>query len=132
MTGLVFESKQLTPDRLWLKAAGSLGGESTEKIEQWVTETAALIAHMHEGSGKTISCVFDLTGIDEAKDPAVINALVGFQKQNAPHIHRTGLVVKDPEVRLALSIVGALADRYNIRSFASNQEAESWAFSDRE
>ncbi len=132
MTGLVFESKQLAPDRLWLKASGSLSGESTAQIQDWVTKTAALIAHMHEQSGKTISCVFDLVGIKEAKDPAVINALVDFQKQNKPHIHRTGLVVKDPEIRLALSIVGALADRYNIRSFASNQEAESWAFSDRE
>lgn len=132
MTGLVFESKQLAPDKLWLKASGSLDGESTEKIRTWTQETAALIARMHDQSGKPVSCVFDLVGVGEAKDPAVINTLVEFQKQNKPHIHRTGLVVKDPEVRLALSIVGALADRYNIRSFASNQEAENWAFSERE
>jgi hypothetical protein len=130
MTDLTFERKELAPDRLWLKAAGMLSGDSVDRLKAWVTETAGTIEEMHKTSGKPVSCVFDLVDVAEAKDPIVINTLVAFQKLNKPHIHKTALIIKDPEVRLAMSIVGALADRYNIRSFASNQEAENWAFSE--
>lgn len=130
MTGFTFESKQLAKDRLWLKVSGGLSAASAEELKAWLVQIEAIIATMHQDSGAGVSCVFDLVDLTEANDPVVINALVEFQKQNKPHIRRTALVIKDPQVRLAMSIVGALADRYNIRSFASNQEAEGWAFSE--
>jgi hypothetical protein len=132
MPGLTFESKELAPAHLWLKASGDFSGGNISELQSWLAEIAEKIADMHKKSGREVSCVFDLLGAGEAKDPVVINALVEFQKINKPHIHKTSLIVKDPEVRLAMSIVGALADRYNVRSFASNQEAENWAFSESE
>lgn len=130
MTGFTFESKQLTQDRLWLKVSGGLSAANANELQAWLGQIEAIIATMHETAGTDISCVFDLVDLVEANDPVVITALVEFQKQNKPHIRRTALIIKDPQMRLAMSIVGALADRYNIRSFASNQEAEGWAFSE--
>lgn len=130
MTGLRFESKELAGDRLWLKAAGTLDAGELQSLTAWLGDIAKKLAAMHEKSGSPVSCVFDLLEVGETKDPAIINALVEFQKGNKPHVRKTALIIKDPEVRLAMSIVGALADRYNVRSFASNQEAEQWAFSE--
>jgi ABC-type transporter Mla MlaB component len=132
MEQLTFEVTELAPNRLQLKAMGSFGGGTLKQLEDFARETSAKIADMHERSGDQIACVFDLLGVSEAKDPAAINALVEFQKHNKPHVRRTALVVKDPQVRFAMSVIGALADRYNIRSFATYQEAEAWAFSEAE
>ncbi len=130
MIGFTFESKQPAPDKLWLKVSGGLSAASADDLKAWMVQIEAIIAAMHTAAGVGISCVFDLVDLVEANDPVVITSLVEFQKQNKPHIRRTALVIKDPQVRLAMSIVGALADRYNIRSFASNQEAEGWAYSE--
>lgn len=128
MADLTFESKDLAPDRLWLRAAGPLSSENTGQLQAWLVDMAGLIEKMHAVSGVTISCVFDLVGMGQAQGQDIISSLVEFQKQNKPHIRRTALIIKDPDVRLTMSVVAALADRYNIRSFASNQEAEGWAF----
>ncbi len=132
MSQLIFETKELSPTRLWLRAAGVVDESCAAQVREWAEQTTQHIAQMHERSGSLISCVFDLLEVSGLKDPAAVSELVNFQRNNKPYIHRTALLIKDPEMRLALSVVGALADRYNISSFASNQEAEKWAFSEQE
>lgn len=131
MAELKFESKELAPDRLYLKAVGVVSSETIEVLDAWTQETQEKISDMHMSCGKPICCVFDITEVEQTKDPEVIAKLVEFQKMNKPHIYRTALIVRKPEVRLSMTIVAELAGRNNIHSFSDEEEGRAWAFGEK-
>lgn len=130
MALLKFETKQISADQLFLKATGVLNSDSITELKGFATVTEDLIATMHEKAGRLIKCVFDISEINEAKDPSAIAVLAEFQANNKPHILRTALVASKPEIKLAIGIVGAMAQRDNIQTFDTQEEAVAWAFAD--
>jgi hypothetical protein len=128
MEMLRFESKEVAPGQLYLKAAGPINADNLSQLKTWTEQTAELIASVHNKSGNPISCVFDISGLTEASDARAVAILTEFQKANSPHIRRTGLVVSNSKVGSMLHMSAMLASRTNITQFPSAAEAEAWAF----
>lgn len=131
MAELKFEGEELAPDRLYLKATGLVSSETIDVLDAWTKETQAKISDMHMNCGKPICCVFDISEVEQTRDPDVIAKLVEFQKINKPHIYRTALIVKKPEVRLSMTIVAELAGRDNIHAFDNEKDGQAWAFGEK-
>jgi hypothetical protein len=131
MNELKFETQELAPDRLYLKASGSVNRDTLESLANWTRATQDKISEMHLACGKPISCVFDITEVEETKDPEVIAKLVEFQKINKPHVFRTALIVLKPEIRLNMTIISELAERDNIHPFTDLEEGKAWAFGEK-
>ncbi len=131
MNEFEFELEDLAPDRLYLSVRGGISQLTLDRLSEFTAAARQKIADMHMSCGKPISCVFDITGVEQAKDQEVVSELVEFQKLNKPHIYRTALIVKKPEVKLMMTIVAELAGRDNICSFSDLDEGKAWAFGEK-
>lgn len=128
MDQLTFSIVEKGDDKLLLEAQGVVNENTLSTLRNFATQAEDKIASMHEKTGKKVRCVFDLTKVQEIKDPGTVATLAEFQKNNKPHIERTALVVTDTSIKLIVNVAGAMAMRDNIQIFDDLAIGQQWAY----
>jgi hypothetical protein len=85
-----------------------------------------IIREFFEKSGRKARIILDMNKFTGQYTVEALEALTGFAKQNRAYVEKTASFGGSDKVKAAGEVVTALAERENIRIFATEKEALAW------